>query len=537
MKKLLSLLAISISFLATSQQNPKLVVGIVVDQMRQDYLLRFDEKFGNDGFKRLLNEGYQFKNAHYNYVPTYTAPGHASIYTGTTPSNHGIIGNDWYSRVKSLSVYCVSDTEVSTVGGSLRSGMMSPKNLLASTITDELLLTSNFRSKVVGISIKDRGSILPAGHNPTGAFWFDSKTGNFVTSTYYTDTLPKWIETFNQKKLASKYLDQTWNTLLPINQYTESTPDNVEYERAWGKETPTFPYDLKKLVSKNGMEQIKSTPFGNSIILDLALESIKSEKLGKGDFTDFLAVSFSSTDYVGHSYGPNSIELEDTYLRLDLEIARLLSYLDNNFGDDYLVFLTADHGVSNVPLFLIDKKMPAGYTNGKEAKDAIEAFMNEQYGDNDWVLSVSNDQVFLDRNLIKENGLDLESVQNVLRDFLMTFERVTDAYTGYDLAKRSATSDPKTLIENGYNTKMSGDVAVRHKPGYIDQGYGKAGTTHGSGYTYDTHVPILFFGQGVSKGSSVRKVSITDIAPSLSMLLNISLPNSSTGSPLIELFD
>lgn len=538
MRKLFTLLLVTITFSIIAQQKPKLVVGIVVDQMRQDYLLRFGDQFGEGGFKRLINEGYQFNNAHYNYVPTYTAPGHASIYTGTTPSNHGIIGNDWYSKEKGLNVYCVYDGDVTSVGGSERNGKMSPKNLLASTITDELLLSSNFRSKVMGVSIKDRGSILPAGHNPTGAYWFDSSTGNFITSSYYTPTLPEWVENFNRKKIASKYLNASWKPLLPIDQYTQSTPDDVAYERPpKGKDSPTFPYNLKKLVKESGVGLIRSTPFGNSLVLDMALASIQGEKLGEGDQTDFLAVSFSSTDYIGHSYGPNSIELQDTYLRLDIEIKRFLDYLDANFGSDYLVFLTADHAVSNVPLYLMDQKMPAGYTNGKKAKEVIESFMMERFGAEDLVLSVSNDQVFLNHPMLKEKGLDAEEVQIILREFLLSFENVTDAFTASDLAKRYATSSPKMLIENGYNTKMSGDVAVRHKPWYIDEGYGKAGTTHGSGYTYDTHVPLLFFGSGIQSGSSVRNVAITDIAPTLSMILKISLPNSSTGNPLTELFD
>ena len=530
----LALSILSISMLA--QDRPKLVVGIVVDQMRQDYLFRFSEKFGEGGFKRLMNEGHQFKNAHYNYVPTYTAPGHASIYTGTTPSNHSIIANGWYDKAKERSTYCVSDETVSAVGGSEQAGKMSPRNLKASTITDELLLTTNFRSKVVGVSIKDRGSILPAGHNPTGAYWFDSKSGNFMTSTYYTESLPKWAKNFNKKRLVNEYLKNTWETLLPISEYVESTADDVPYEQAFrGQEKAVFPYKLDELVKDNGIGIIRTTPYGNSIVLDMALAAIEGEQIGADAITDFLAVSFSSTDYVGHAFGPNSIELEDTYLRLDQEIKRLLDYLDANFSDEYVVFLSSDHGVVEVPLYLEDQKMVGGYLNQSRIKSMVNAIYGAS-GD-DLVKSISNDQIFLNYDWINEKELKTEDVRQTLKAAFLSIDEVAKVYTANEIILGNSTDPIKQRLKNGYNMKMSGDLLVMLKPGYLtNSGYGKAGTTHGSGYTYDTHVPILFYGKGVKSGTTVRQVSITDIAPTLSMLLNISLPNSSTGQPLEELF-
>lgn len=537
MKKLFCLLLILFSATILAQQKPRLVVGIVVDQMRMDYLYRFKHKFSSNGFKRLTKHGFLFKNAHYNYVPTYTAPGHASIYTGTTPSNHGIIGNNWYSRKKGLSVYCVADLEVNGVGGSDKNGKMSPKNLQVTTITDELLAATNFQSKVVGISIKDRGAILPAGHNPTGAYWFDSSTGNFITSTYYTDELPQWVTDFNKKKLVSSYLDQVWNPLLPINNYTESSPDNVSYERPFrGKTTTTFPYDLKELSYQNGSGLIRTTPWGNTLVMDMALATIEGEELGKDNVTDFLAVSFSSTDYVGHAFGPNSIELEDTYLRLDQDIAHLLNTLEKKFGNEVLVFLTADHGAANVPLYLESIKLPGGYSNETTLRKQVEKFMTDQYGEGDWILNVSNDQVFLNRPVIQTKKLDLNAIQQELRGYLLSLDHVADVFTANELAKRNSTALPKRLVENGFNTQKSGDVAIKHKSGYIDDSWGKQGTTHGSGYRYDTHIPIIFYGFGISHGTSVRSVNIVDIASTLAMLLNTSLPSASTGAPLKELF-
>ena len=540
MKKSGYCILILLSVVLTAQENPRLVVGIVVDQMRQDYIPGFSDKFSDGGFIRMINKGFQFRNAHYNYVPTYTAPGHASIYTGTTPSGHGIVGNYWYSREKGLNVYCVSDSDQSGVGGSDTNGKMSPENLLVSTITDELRLTTRFQAKVVGVSIKDRGSIIPAGHNPTGAYWFDSKTGNFMTSTYYTDALPEWVEKFNKKKSAAKYLQNTWSPLRPIQEYAESTAGATPYERPFsGKEEATFPYDLKDLVKSNGIGLIRSTPYGNSIVLDMALAAIEGEKLGDDDITDFLAISFSSTDYIGHQFGANSIELEDTYLRLDLELKHLFEYLDKNFKDNYTVFLTSDHGVVNVPQYLEDNKMVGGYLEQDKMAESIQKKMTSALGEGEWILDAGNNQFFLNQELIAEKGLDLSEVRETVRDIIIGFDEIAEVYTREEIMERKSTDEFKKRIENGFHSKRSGDIAMQLMPGYlpVSNGFDKKGTSHGSGYSYDTHVPVIFYGKGIKEGSSVRSVAITDIAPTLSMLLNISLPNGATGEPLAELFE
>ena len=382
MRTTLVLLLITSSFFSFAQKQPKLVVGIVIDQMRHDYLQRFEYQFGEDGFKRMMREGFEAKNNHYNYIPTYTAPGHASIYTGTTPRYHGIIANDWYSRVLDRSVYCVGDTLYNAVGGSAMNGKISPRNLQVNTITDELKLSTNFQSKVVGVSIKDRGAVLPAGHTPNGAYWYDSRTGEFMTSDFYFEELPKWVEDFNNKRLANKYSDQVWNTIKPIESYKQSTADNVPYEGGFkGKDTPTFPYDLAKLRTENGpYGMIRSTPFGNTLVLDMARAALKGEDLGQDGVMDFLAVSLSSTDYVGHNFGPNSIELEDTYIRLDKDLGEFLKFLDKEVGEgEYMVFLTADHGVVANPTFLVDHNLPGGYYSNDEAKGKFTGLL-EQLG-------------------------------------------------------------------------------------------------------------------------------------------------------------
>lgn len=541
--KLLTLLICLLTGLTTfsQAQRPKLVVGIVVDQMRHEYLQRFESKYGEDGFKKLMNEGFEARNNHFDYIPTFTAPGHASIYTGTTPRYHSIIGNSWYSKVLGRSVYCVGDTLANNVGGTARSGNISPRNLQVNTITDELKLSTNFQSKVVGISIKDRGAVLPAGHTPDGAYWYDGRTGQFMTSDYYHDELPDWVAEFNKKKLVDQYLNQQWTTLLPISEYTESTADDTPYERGFdGKDTPTFPYDLEELRKQNGpYSLISSTPFGNSLVSDMAKAAIAGESMGTDDITDFLAISYSSTDYIGHNFGPNSVEIEDTYLRLDQEIASLISYLDEKVGkDQYLIFLTADHGVVAVPQFLIDHKLPGGYANLEKSQQMIAEALAKEYGSNDFVSNFSNDQIFLNHQEIESAGLMVEEVAIKLTKVVRQLPDVVDAISAYEINQLDATDPMSKLLKNGFNQKLSGDVLILMKPGYLYNNYGSKGTTHGSGYTYDTHVPLIFYGAGVSSGSTVKKTYITDIAPTLSMLLNISMPNGAvTGTPIEQLFE
>jgi predicted AlkP superfamily pyrophosphatase or phosphodiesterase len=359
------------NFLAfAQQQKPKLVVGIVIDQMRYDYLDRYWNKFGNDGFKKIINNGFNCKNTHYNYMPTYTGPGHASIYTGTTPENHGIIANDWYDKRQKKYVYCAEDTTVKTIGSTSKDGLMSPKNMITTTITDQLKLNTNFKGKVIGISLKDRGAILPAGHKADAAYWFEGKnTGKWISSSYYFNELPKWVQEVNKKNSANTYLNSPWNTLLPIAEYTASIADNNPYEGLFeGEKTPTFPHNLPALRDSNeNYSLIKNTPFGNNITTEMALAAIIGEKLGEDEITDFLALSYSSPDYIGHQFGPMSVEVQDNYLRLDQDIAQLLTYLESKFGkDEVLIFITADHGAVDVPQFLIDNHIPAGYFDKKK---------------------------------------------------------------------------------------------------------------------------------------------------------------------------
>ncbi len=344
------LLALNAAAVAQAiNDKPKLIVGIMVDQMKQEYLVRFYDHFGEGGFKRFVEEGFVARNGHYNYAGTSTGPGHASVYTGTTPSVHGIVGNNWYSRVLKRNVYCAEDTAVRAIGGAARNGRISPANLYSSTITDELKLFTQKQGKVIAMSIKDRGSALPGGHLSDGSYWYDSRTGNFMTSSYYMNALPTWAKSFNEEKKATAYLSQNWEASKDLSAYTESGPDDSPYERGFrGKNTPTLPYNLDELRQTNGgYGLLPSTPFGNTILADFALAAVAGEDLGGDDITDFIAVSFSSTDYAGHNFGPQSKEIQDMYIKLDRELARMFNELDSKLGKgNYTVFLSADHAVA-----------------------------------------------------------------------------------------------------------------------------------------------------------------------------------------------
>ncbi|HSF56300.1 MAG TPA: alkaline phosphatase family protein, partial [Algoriphagus sp.] len=376
---LILILGIQFSGLAQTQsEKPKIVVGIIVDQMRQEYLYRFADRYTEGGFKRLMNEGFMMTNGHYNYAPTVTGPGHASVYTGTTPATHGIISNSWYSKKFNKFIYCAEDSTVTNVGGTPENGEISPRNMLTTTVTDELRFSTGKRSKVVGIAIKDRGASLPAGHLGD-AYWYDDVNGEFMTSSYYYDSLPQWVADFNAKKIPDSYLSKTWETLFPLDTYVNSISDNNDFEGVpVGKQTPTFPYHLDSLRAANtGYGLIAATPYGNSLTLDFALAALEGEKLGQGEVTDFLAVSFSSPDYIGHRFGPASVEVEDNYLRLDRDLEVFLNYLDETYGKgQYLVFLSADHAVADVATHMISERVPAGNLNPGYVFGQLQGYTN-----------------------------------------------------------------------------------------------------------------------------------------------------------------
>ncbi|XCF06148.1 alkaline phosphatase PafA [Tamlana crocina] len=547
---ILGILLMSVAFSSSSQSisvldktesklsRPKLVVGIVVDQMRYDYLTRFYNKYGDGGFKRMMAEGFNCKNNHYNYIPTKTGPGHASVHTGTTPKYHGIMSNDWYDKATKSMVYCAGDDNVNSVGTSKHEGKMSPHRMLTTTFADENRLFTQMRGKTIGVSIKDRGAVLPAGHTGNAAYWFRGKSeGKFISSTYYMQELPKWVQDFNASKTVQSYL-KPWNTLYDISTYEESGSDLNDFEGTFiGKENATFPYDLKKLNRINGgFDIIKTTPYGNSIVTDFAMAAVKCEQLGEDEITDVLAVSYSSTDYIGHKFGVNSKEVQDTYLRLDLELERFFNFLDETVGKgEYTVFLTADHAAVEVPAYLKSVKIPAGYLDNNQRKKDFNNFLVETYGTSDILENVSNDQIFLNWDKVRELGLNLKEVQEAIVYEQLSYLNVYKAYTASTMSSVNFVDGIEALLQKGFNQKRSGDVLLVNDPAFIS--YGRTGSTHGSGMNYDTHVPLLFFGKGIKNGHTFQKTEITDIAPTMSALLGSSFPNGAIGQPLEFVFE
>ncbi len=511
--------------------NPKLIIGIVVDQMRFDYLYRYSSKYSNGGFKRLMNEGFNEKNTLYPYIPTATGPGHACIFTGSVPGLDGIIDNDWYSRKLKKNIYCVSDSEVTTVGSLSKAGKMSPRNLLVTTLSDQLKLSNNFQSKVIGIAQKDRASILPVGHSANAAYWLDAETGNFISSSYYLKELPEWVNRFNQLGMVQEYLSKDWSPFLPIETYTESDPDQEPYETQFPGETSScFPHRLAAIPRKD-FDLIRSTPFGNDLTKDFAISALKNEKLGKSNYTDFLSISFSSTDYVGHAFGPNSIEVEDTYLRLDKNIEQILTFLDQFLGkEQVLVFLTADHGVAPTSGFNLQHKFPAGSISGMSLIQNLKDFTKTAFGNSEIIEQFSNDQIYLNYDILNHLGLKEEFVFEKLRTYLLGQEGVANLVDLNRMYANNIINDQLARIQNGYSAIRSGDFQILLEPYWM---FGRnQGTNHGTGYHYDTHVPLLWYGWKIKHGESSVETSVTDIASTIADWMNIETPNGSIGKIL-----
>ena len=542
MKQLIVLPFIFLSFYGKSQQHesPKLVVGIVVDQMCYEYLYRYYDKFCEGGFRKLMTEGTNCRNTAYNYIPTYTGPGHASIYTGTTPNNHGIVANDWFDRESNAEVNCVEDTMVKTVGSNSDYGIFSPTRLKANTITDQLKLTYP-DAKVVSMSIKNRGAILPGGHLSNGSYWYDFSTGDFITSTFFENSLPTWVSDFNQKDYVEKTLKGEWNTIMDVSLYAESGPDDSPYEHLLpGKQTPTFPYNLKEM-TKDSLNYglFTYTPFANTYLTDFAIASIDPNALGKDDQTDMLCISYSTPDIIGHAFGPYSIEIEDTYLRLDLEIKRLIKQLEAKVGkDDFVLFLTADHAVVPVPQYLVDKKLPGGYFFLEEHMTKLKADLVSEFG-KDLVLYEDNLNVYLNHNRIDSLGLNLAEVQHFVSRKIQQWKGVKRSFTADQLYESGFDDEWRDMVTKGFHHEESGDVLFILEAGYlpksVDSETARKGTSHGSAFSYDTHVPLLWYGKGIPAKEIMRPINITDITATLTHMLYLQRPNMTTGKPIVEL--
>ncbi|MBP6512302.1 MAG: alkaline phosphatase family protein [Bacteroidia bacterium] len=542
MRNFIIALFIALPHFLSAQSNsnrPQLVVGVVVDQMRPDFISRYWDKFGNGGFKRLINEGFNCKNTQYNYAPTHTGPGHASIYTGTTPSYHGITGNDWFDLVAMDTVNCVSDSKVTSVGTTSTEGNCSPSRLLTTTITDQLRVATHMKAKVISVSLKNRGAILPGGRSGQ-AYWFDGLTGKFITSSWYRNDLPTWLIEFNDRRWADEYLSKPWNTVFPIKQYTESDPDDNAYEAPFtGEEKPIFPHDLPSLRGTR-YDIITDIPFGNTMTKDVALAAILGEKLGDDSITDFLAISFSAVDHIGHQFGIESVEMEDAYIRLDRDLSDLLTFLDNRVGKNkYLFFLTADHGAPSNPIRSKDLKLNTGIISTRNIQDTARYFLKMNYGKAEYFRCRIKEQVYLDEDLIAKDKLSLCEMSFELGNYLKkTITGLGETLTSCEMESNVYSDMLKSRIQNGHYHGRGGDVYLLYLPGWTEPIAGvnrNQGTNHGSPYSYDAQVPLHWFGWNIPNGSTHQAVNITDIVPTLSFLLNVPLPYSANGKKIDSL--
>jgi predicted AlkP superfamily pyrophosphatase or phosphodiesterase len=511
--------------------------------MRYDFLYRYQEKYSAGGFKRLLGEGLSCENTHYNFMPTYTAPGHAAIYTGATPSVSGIISNEWWDPEWNKTRYVTTDERYKTVGSTTpKPGQHSPAVLLTTTIGDELRLSNNFKSKVVGVCLKDRASILPAGHIPNAAYWFDDATGNWITSTFYPDStgLPKWVQDFNARRLPDTLLAQNWDKLVS-GTYHESFADWDKYNDGLyaryfvGKK---MPYDLPDLKKTGGYGLLRFTPFGSTYTLDFAMEAVNRMQLGADEAPDLLCISFSGPDYCGHQFGIHGEETEDTYLRLDRDIARFLEFLDKKFGkNNVLVFLTADHGGAETPVHLNDLRIPAGVFPESKTEEALEKELAAAMGiPGNFVHEVANQQVWLNWNAMADLDVKPDDVATIIIDYLRAQPGVYDAFTREESMMLPPEYPYIAEIRRGLHPRRSGDILYQLDPAWHadDKAFGKGGTTHGSPYPYDTHVPLIWYGWNLKPGVSFAPVSITDIAPTLAAILRVMEPNGCQGKVIEE---
>jgi predicted AlkP superfamily pyrophosphatase or phosphodiesterase len=518
-------------------RRPKLVVGIVVDQMRWDYLYRYADRFGEGGFKRLMKHGFSCDNTMINYLPAFTAVGHTCIFTGSVPAFSGIAGNDWVEQATGQRMYCTDDSTVLAVGAeapAAKDGKMSPRNLLVSTVTDELMMADNFRSRVIGVSLKDRAAILPTGHSGTAAFWLDDSTGHFITSNYYMTRLPVWVDSFNAKNPVRSYMSSKWSTLYPKNTYLQSDQDDQAYEGKFkGDSTTAFPHNLDSSY-KVAKSSFRYTPGGNTLTLDFARNAIEGYHLGQGAFTDFLTINCASTDYVGHQFGINSIEIEDTYLRLDQDLASFFTYLDETVGkDQYTVFLTADHGAAHAIWYSQNHDIPADYWNPQPTVDSLNRILDQNFQTPGLVDTISNYQITFNMRTIRQKKLDFSAIKKTCLEWLRGQPGITYAMDMANMGETAVAEPVRSMVMNGYYAKRSGAIQLVLNAGWFES-HGKTGTSHGTWNPYDTHIPLLFMGWGIKKGHSNQQVYMTDIAPTVAALLHIQMPNGCVGKPITE---
>lgn len=519
---------------AIAPEKPKLIVTIVVEQMRYDFIDRFYNEFGHEGFKKLLLEGSLYKNTHLNYMFTQSAPGYASIYTGATPSIHGIVADQWYKSLSESKISSTKNKKYKTIGSASLYGKHAPKQLITSTISDELKLVDK-ASKVISIGLDPQAAVLSGGHLSDASYWLDDQTGKWISSSFYIDSLAQWVNNFNGKGSYETYLDRNWEPLKALDRYSKSRSDTAEYETGFGVNNYTFPYNISKIsnIKSNYPDYsiLNTVPFGNTYTKDFAIQTIVNEGLGKDAHTDFLMLNFTASKNISNRFGPLSVENQDCYLRLDQDIAHLLEFIEKEIGKhNTLIVLTSNHGVAYAPKYLEERKIPAGNFKSTYSIALLKSYLNASYGKGDWVKLYYNQQIYLNKLLIEDSKLKLEDVQQKVVDFIIQFDGVANAVSSTTLMGSEFNKGMYEKMQNSFNQRRSGDVMLNLKPGWIEDI--TLTTSSNSPYVYDTHVPLIWYGWRIKRQEISEEVHITDIAPTLSYFLNISKPNGCTGKTL-----
>lgn len=516
-------------------EKPRLIIGLHISEFRNDFITQYWDNLSEGGIKKLVTRGSYCKNATLNYTNKDHGVGIASIVTGTTPSEHGIVGESWYSSLKDEIIYCISDNTAKTVGGSFENGKYSPQNLLTTTYTDEIKLAYQFRPKVYSISLSPVSAILSAGHTADIAFWFDFELGDFITSSYYTDSLPNWVDTFNIKNIPNTYLEEgQWTMLLNEQDYSLESIDDSPYEIGIRKQT-TFPYEMdklsKKINKKEPFRALNYTPYGNTITKDFAIQTIVNEELGKDDIPDVLMLNFTAFENIASLYGPLSIEMEDMVLRLDKELEHFFEFIDNYVGlENTLIYFTSEQGIGYPSEYLVQNRIPAGEFTTNSANMLLQSYLNNLYGKGDWVKQFSDGQIHLNDNLILDAGLEPSEIQSVVADFIIQFHGIKHATTATMLQNTNFTIGIDSKIQNGYNKKRSGEVFYVLRDGFVEVTSDKVVLK-----SYHSNIPVIFYGWKIKRESIFEHVSLDDIAPTINSLLEIDIPSAATGEPIVEI--
>ncbi len=515
--------------------SPKLVVAITVDGLRGDMLPRFKDRFGPDGFRYLMDKGVNYTKAHFQQSNTITAVGHATLFTGGHPPQHGIASNVWFDSTSGKRIYCVGDDTEKMIGSD-KAGP-SPRNLLSSTIGDELVLASGQKSRVFSVSIKDRGAVIGGGFQGK-AYWYSKGTGDFVSSTYYFKDYPDWVKAWNAAKHADQYKNQPWQLMYDKASYVYGDADDRPSEVSYGELGRTFPHSMKTEKPATFYKSLRVVPYGDTLTVNFAIELMKHEELGDRGATDMLAISLSANDYIGHYFGPDSLEAEDNLLHLDKTLGRLFAYIDEKVGlDKTLIFLSSDHGVDDVPEHKHALGFPAGRHDEKKFVASLNSALQAKFGSKeDFIQTFIEPYIYLKGETVAKLGLDREAVEDTLADALLNTNGIAMAWTRHDLTTGNIPSNSITRkVQRAFHPDRSGDVyVIQNQFWYLSEWGAQLASSHGTPYTYDTHVPILFAGPGILPQTVNRPVAPSDIAPTVAVYLNTNLPSGAIGVPLNE---